>query len=64
MGSTVHHVLGANVDNVAANGAGGVEGQSLVLTDGEGVQLSFVDGSLVDGVGNRGVDQFAGGERK
>ena len=45
--SALHDVLGANVDDVAADGRGRVESKRLVLVDGEGVQLALVDGSLV-----------------
>ena len=55
----IHDVLGANVDDVAADGGGRVEGQGLVLVDGEGVQLALVDGSLVNGARHRRVDQLA-----
>ena len=45
---SIHDVLGPDVDNAAANGAGRVEGKSLVLVDSEGVQLSFVDSSFIN----------------
>ena len=37
VGPSLHDVFRADVDDVAADGAGGVEGQRLVLVDGEGV---------------------------
>lgn len=64
MRPTLHHVLGADVDDVTANGAGRVEGQGLVLINGEGVQLALVHGSLIDSVRDRSIDQLANGRRK
>ncbi len=62
MGRALHDIGGSNVDDVAANGAGGVEGQGLVLLDGEHVQLALVNGSLINRIGHRSVDEFAGGK--
>lgn len=62
MRPAIHDILSTNVDNVAANGASRVEGQCLVLLDGEHVQLALVDGSLIHSAGNGGVDQLAGEE--
>ena len=58
MWSSLHEVLGSDVDNVAANGRGGVYGQGLVLVDCESVQFPLVDGTLINSVGNRSVDQL------
>lgn len=58
--ASVHDVLGSDVDDVAADRAGRVEGQSLVLLDGEHIQLALVDGSLINSVGHRGVDKLTG----
>ena len=59
MGDSLHDVGRPDVDDVAANGAGRVEGQSLVLLDGEVVQLAFIHGTLIHSIGNRSVDQLA-----
>ena len=58
MRSSIHNVLCSNVDDVTADGAGGVEGQGLVLLDGEDVEFALVNGPLVDGVGHRGINQL------
>ena len=54
----LHQVLCPDVDDVAADGTGRVEGQGLVLVDGIGVEFA-VDGTLVDGTGDGRVDEFA-----
>ncbi len=59
MGPAIHDVLSTNVDDVAADSTGRVQGQGLVLLNREDVELALVHGSLVDGVGHRGIDQFA-----
>ena len=59
MGPAVHDVLGSDVDDAATNSTARVEGQCLIFLDGEHIQLSLVDGSFIDGVGDRGIDQFA-----
>ena len=59
MWPAVHDVLGTNVHYVASNSAGRVQGQGLVLVDGECVQLALVDGSLVHRTRHRGIDQLA-----
>ena len=59
MRPSIHDVLSTNVDDVATDGAGRVQCQGLILLNGEHIQLPFVDGSLINGVGHRGVDQFA-----
>ncbi len=58
MRASIHHVTGSNVDDAAANRAGRVESQSLVLLDGEDIELTLVHGSLINRVGHGGVDQF------
>ena len=54
MGFARSEVLGSNVDNVAADGLGGVQGQSEVLMDLEDTQLAehcgLVDGAFIDRV--------------
>ena len=57
----VHDILWSNVNDVAANGGGGIEGKGLVLVNGEGVELSLVDCPLIHCVLYRGVDQLATG---
>ena len=61
---SLHDVLGSDVDDIASDGAGRVEGQCLVLLHCEHIQLALVDGSLVNSVGDRGVDQLAVSERE
>ena len=58
---SVHDILWSNVNDVAANGGGGIEGEGLVLVNGEGIELSLVDCPLVHCVLYRGVDQLATG---
>ena len=59
MRPSLHDVLGSDIDDVTSNGASRVEGQCLVLLHCEHIQLALVDGSLINGVGDRGVDQLA-----
>ena len=58
---SVHDILWSNVNDVAANGGGRIEGEGLVLVNGEGIELSLVDCPLVHCVLNRGVNQLATG---
>ena len=58
---SLHDVLGSNIDDVTSDGASRVEGQCLVLLHCEHIQLALVDGSLINSVGDRGVDQLAVG---
>ena len=58
MRPSLHDVLGSDVDDVAPNGAGRVEGQCLVLLHREHVQFALVDGSLINSVRDGGVDQL------
>ena len=57
--ATLHNVLRTNVDNVATNGGGRVEGKGLVLLYPEHIQFCLVDSSLIHSVGHGGVDQLA-----
>ena len=58
---SIHDILWSNVNDVAANGGGRIEGEGLVLVNGEGIELSLVDCPLVHCVLYRGVDQLATG---
>ena len=52
--------VGVHVDDVAADGGGGVDGQGQVLVPLEEGELgALVDHAGVDGVGDGEVDQFA-----
>ena len=57
-------VLWSDVDDVAANGLGRVQGECEVLVDLEDTQLAkhsgLVDGTLINRVGFRLVDELAG----
>ena len=58
MGLPSLEVLGADVDNVAANGLGRVEGQREVLMDLVDAEFAFVDGALIYGAWLRLVDHL------
>lgn len=59
MGLSLGEVVGVDVDDVAADGLGGVEGEGEVLPLRVGGQALLVDGALVDGLRDGQVDELA-----
>ena len=58
--SAVHEILRADVDDVAADGLGRVDGDGLVLVDLEVVEVgALVEHTLVDGLRDGIVDELA-----
>jgi hypothetical protein len=56
---SVDEILSTNVDNVATNGLGRVDGKGLVFDDTESVKVLLVDYTLINGFWNSVVDEFA-----
>jgi len=64
VGLSFNEISGSNVDNVATNRLGGVDGEGLVFGDSEGVEVLLVNDAFINGFGNSIVDEFAEGEKK
>eukprot|EP00732_Lithocolla_globosa_P003388 Lithocolla_globosa_v1_NODE_2695_length_1901_cov_748.919285.p2 type:complete len:112 gc:universal NODE_2695_length_1901_cov_748.919285:750-415(-) len=58
MRSTTFHVFGINVDNIATNGTGRVQHQSLIFGDFDTVLGLLVDGTFINSLRNGIVNQL------
>ena len=57
-GRSLDEIIGANVDNVAANGLGRVDGERVILVDLVDVEALEVESAVVHSVRHGAVDEF------